>query len=70
VFRATETAEGSYVIRFVEPKTFLRDDFSDPIRRQLGEDVEVQVVSPNGGTGSSSENQSQAGFEQDGGLEK
>ena len=32
------------VIRFVEPQTFLRDDFSVPIERQLGEDAVIRVV--------------------------
>jgi hypothetical protein len=44
VFTATDTAEGMFVIRFVEPQTFLRDDFSEPIERQLGLDVPIRVV--------------------------
>jgi hypothetical protein len=43
-FRATDTAEGFFVIRFVEPRTFLRDDFSAPLEAQLGEDAVIRVV--------------------------
>ena len=49
VFKATETAEGTYVIRFAETRTFLRDDFSDAIEHKLGEELEIQVVVPNNG---------------------
>jgi hypothetical protein len=43
-FRAADTAEGLFMIRFVEPRTFLRDDFSAPIETQLGEDAVIRVV--------------------------
>ena len=43
-FRAGETADGLFAIRFVESRTFLRDDFSDPIERQLGKNVVIRVV--------------------------
>jgi hypothetical protein len=43
-FTATDTADGVFVIRFVEPQTYLRDDFSAPIERQLGADVVIWVL--------------------------